>query len=535
MKKSRNFTVYLLKTKFNPTNALKEDHHLRLLAEKGTNIPEKGIMYIGQNPNTSPWWKKYWGIRQTLNQTSVGAIVFLPISERWFAITFGMSFHCLKEDAYEYDFGLRVTLNTLDPEKIKSTDLLIPETAKRQRIQIPNATNLTYFDFNADESIVKRLTGAVKEEYKDIIRNATGSTNLKFATDCEPSGLCALCARLLNIYKLTDYEQSFPDIHNIVPIKDPDIISSLNNKLLEDFRSESRDLTLCVPEIIDYTTNYKVTYRGARASDEFDDVYIGNYREYLKKRKITTYDVSTFKKHLMCIQDENGNVLQTFSIYKSFLYDCQFNDKTYHLCEGNWYEINATFIHKLQNELNPYFANTHDILCECDQEREDEYNNYAKEHSPKNLEVHCLDKQNIAPRGQRNVEPCDLIANSDGKAELIHNKISTRSASLSHLFNQGVNSVMLLRENQEAKENLKKLVNDSNTLKESIESDKYMVTFGIISNKPRDLKSKALPLFSQISLLRSIKALRTLKIPTKVFLIKDNVNRKHIEVDETSK
>ena len=178
MAKSKNFSVYLLKNGFNAHNSLKDEHNLTLLNEADTRIPAGGIMYYGQNPTRSPWWKEYWGISQDLRQTSVSAIVFLPVNDRWFAITFGASYHNLKENSYEYDFGLRTTLNTLDPEKIKSTDLLMPETAKRQRIQIPSASSLTYFDFNTDESIVKRLTGAVKEEYRDLLRNATGSSSL---------------------------------------------------------------------------------------------------------------------------------------------------------------------------------------------------------------------------------------------------------------------------------------------------------------------------------------------------------------------
>ena len=189
MAKSRNFSVYLLKREFNADNALKDEINLTRITENDTNIPEGGVMYVGQSPIKQPWWKEYWGINQDLKQSTAGAIVFLPVNDRWFAITFGSSYHNLKEKSYEYDFGIRTTLNSLDPEKIKSTDLLIPETAKRQRIQIPNAANLTYFDFNKDESIVKKLTGAVKEEYTDLIRNATGSSNLRFATACEPNEL----------------------------------------------------------------------------------------------------------------------------------------------------------------------------------------------------------------------------------------------------------------------------------------------------------------------------------------------------------
>ena len=158
----QNFSIYLLKNGFDARNSLKEDNQLQLLEETDTSIPDGGIMYYGQNPTRTPWWKEYWGISQELRQTSVSAIVFLPVNNRWFALTFGASYHNLKENSYEYDFGLRTTLNTLDPEKIKSTDLLMPETAKRQRIQIPNASNLTYFDFNTDESIVKTINRSGK-------------------------------------------------------------------------------------------------------------------------------------------------------------------------------------------------------------------------------------------------------------------------------------------------------------------------------------------------------------------------------------
>lgn len=532
MAKSKNFSVYLLKNGFNADNSLKDEHNLTLLNEANTHIPAGGIMYYGQNPTRSPWWKEYWGISQDLRQTSVSAIVFLPVNDRWFAVTFGASYHNLKENSYEYDFGLRTTLNTLDPEKIKSTDLLMPETAKRQRIQIPSASSLTYFDFNTDESIVKRLTGAVKEEYRDLLRNATGSSSLRFATECEASELVELCSRLLEIYVRRDYEVSFPDLHNITPIKDPDLISSLESQLLVAFQEESINLTLGIPDIVDYSTNFKVKYRGARnQSKEYEDVYISNYREYLNERQVSIDDVSIFGKHTLCIMDENGTILQTFSIYKSLLFDCILDNKTYHLCDGYWYEINTNFIERLGTELDSIFADTHDVLCECNQKREDDYNSEAQRRSSEELHVYCLDKRSIAPQGQRAVEPCDLIAAQNNAVELIHNKISTRSACLSHLFNQGVNSVVLLRQNTEAKNKLKELVEHNPSLEERIDNDQYIVTYGIITNKAKEVKSNALPIFSRISLLRCVKTLKLMKIPTKVFLIKDNVDRKHLIED----
>lgn len=531
MAKSRNFSVYLLKRGFNADNALKDEHTLTLLEEDNTNIPDGGIMYYGQNQTIAPWWKAYWGINQELKQSYVGAIVFLPVNDRWFAITFGTSYHCLKEKSYEYDFGIRTTLNSLDPEKIKSTDLLIPETAKRQRIQIPNASNLTYFDFNKDESIVKKLTGAVKEEYADLIRNATGSSNLRFATACEPNELIDLCSRLLDIYSRRDYEETFPDLQNITPIKDPDLIVSLEAKLLDGYRECSPNLTLAIPEIIDYSTNFKIKYRGAsRLSDEFDDVYIGNYRNYLNERNIEVNDASIFNKHTLNVFDENRQSLRSYSIYRSLLFDCVLNDKTYHLCEGAWYEINSDFIAKLKAELDPIFIDSHDVLCECNQKYEGDYNENASNIAPVELEVCCLDKKSIAPHGQKPVEPCDIIALNGGKVEFIHNKISTRSSLLSHLFNQGVNSAILLIQSEEAKNRLNDLI-ESDRMRDCINHDKFHVTYGIISNKSRDMKSDSLPIFSRISLLRCVRNLKLMRIPVSVYLVKDNLDRKNLNDD----
>jgi uncharacterized protein (TIGR04141 family) len=67
-----------------------------------------------------------------------------------------MAYHQLKDESYEYDFGLRTTLNAVDPDKIKSTDIFKLENARRQRIQTPVASNLNLFDFEQDESIIKK-------------------------------------------------------------------------------------------------------------------------------------------------------------------------------------------------------------------------------------------------------------------------------------------------------------------------------------------------------------------------------------------
>lgn len=45
-----------------------------------------------------------------------------------------MTYHKLQEGSYEYDFELRTTLNAIDPTKIKLTETVQPENAKRQHM-----------------------------------------------------------------------------------------------------------------------------------------------------------------------------------------------------------------------------------------------------------------------------------------------------------------------------------------------------------------------------------------------------------------
>lgn len=92
---------------------------------------------------------------------------------------------------------------------------------------------------------------------------------------------------------------------------------------------------------------------------------------------------------------------------------------------------------------------------------------------------------------------------------------------LSHLFNQGRNSIELLRNDTDARNALKKLVSKISEYDKLIDEGNYRVTFAIITKKPEILKSKSLPFFSRMSLANSIKSLTSMKVETKIVLVPD--------------
>ena len=271
MSKSRPFSIYLLKAGYDATNSLKADHNLQ--DAPATNLPENATLYILDSEPKPPWWKSYFGVRRDLSQEYKGAIVFLPVGDRCFALSFGQVFHHLNDSAYEYDFGLRVTLNSLDPHELKSADMVAPGVARRKRTQVPISTELTYLDFDGNSEIIKSLTGKVKTEYADIFKNATGSVSLKVSLALDPAELAATCETLLALYDKDDYKTAFPNIQNIVPVRDPPKISRLDEMLLHSVRQRDGHVTLTIPDVVDYRGNTCCIFQGdGRSSEVFPDI-----------------------------------------------------------------------------------------------------------------------------------------------------------------------------------------------------------------------------------------------------------------------
>ena len=526
MAKSRSFSIYLLKEGYDATNALRLDHALEDDVE-AAGLPAEAVLYVLDSAPYPPWWRAYFGIEKNLTQVHKGALIFLPVEARCFVLAFGHVAHNLLDSSYEYDFGLRVTLNSLDPKKLKSTDTLDPGAAKRQRTQLPIESELTFFDFDRDSTVLRSLTGKVRDEYKELFRHATGGSNLRISSDMGAEDLTALCERLLGLYGSKDYETAFPEIQNIVPVRDPVQIDTLNDLMLLAFRARDPELNITVPEIINYSDNVYAMFAGEGRSKIYDDVFIGRYYEYLDEHGVdfADVDIALLRDNALVLTDEEGTARDRYSIFKSLVFDATIagaESETFHLCEGNWYKIDNDYIARLSAYLDPLFDASD--LPPYTHDSEGLYNAAV---AAADAAIACLDMKDISPAGQSQVEPCDLISLSDGSAVFYHVKVSTLSAQLSHLFNQGVNSVQLLRLEPAAVEKLKALVlaempgPHSDALLAAIEAHGFKVVFAIVTRKDPAGKSLNLPLFSRISLMRSMKSLFLMNVPGKVIFVAD--------------
>lgn len=523
MSKARSFSIFLLKDEYaSPEKALKGGHGLKKASHEdavGTTWPT----YLATKPSTSPWWRGYFGISDPVPQGFAGAIVFVEASKRTFALTFGHMRHHLRDEAYEYDFGLRTTLNAVDPKEIRNTDELDPATSRRRRTQLPERSDINYFDFDGDSAVLRSLTGAIRPEYRALFSHATGASNLRVSTKKLRMELPQLLKEIYEVYEKDTYRTAFPTATNIQPVKDPAELTRLDAKLEVAVRAKSDDLTLTIPELVDFQEDFEVSYCGSGKSELYADAALKDYYSYLAVhgKAVGTLTVEDLHHHRLCVTTDDGVKKSDYSIYKSLVFETSLDgqDEAYHLSEGTWYRVDSDYLKTLATDVDPLFTDVG--LPGRIEHLEAEYNELQLvPHWPGSV---LLDKTNTSPTGQKQVEPCDVARAEDGHLVLTHVKLGVGASDLSHLFSQGTNSVDLLNGVPEAREILSGLIKDREAGFDlsGLAAQAFKVEYVIVTKNDITLKSGALPLFSRISLRRAYRALTSMKTETAVMLVED--------------
>lgn len=543
--KSRPFSIYLLREDYNADNSLVNDHNLA--AAQADHLPEDAVVYILDADRKRPWWRSYFGIEDDIWQEFKGALLFMPVGGRCFAICFGQVYHNLKDVAYEYDFGLRVTLNMLDPKELRSADMVEPGPARRKRTQVPISTELTYLDFDANSEIIKSLTGKVKPEFVELFKSATGAASLKISLKIEPEELPDRCSRFLELYESDEYKASFPNIENITPVRNPADVAPLDAHLLASIKGKDGATTLTIPDIVDYKDNTCCMFGGGEVPSQiYPDISIEQFYEYIGDQALANLTLDALKReYRLILTDTEGVPDKSYGLYRSVLFDIEppGEDSIYHLCEGAWYKVEKTFATRLRTyldakceptDLSPY---DHDVINKGKRVYSEESYNAAM--AAAHAGLLCLDQTDISPSGATAIEPCDIYtarpdatARSGQRGVFYHVKISTRSSHLSHLFNQGVNSVELITHEAASREKMEAIITQkldgadpASFLAPFAHSD-YKIVFGIITHKNAAGASTNLPLFSKLSLMRNMQRLDFARIPCSLTFIPDQSEAK---------
>jgi uncharacterized protein (TIGR04141 family) len=122
----QSLTVFLLREGINRAEeALRDPRSLKCL-EIRSDDKKLGDLYV-QNPSSHPpswgtFFEGYINLAELGRVSTTAAVLLITTQNRMFAVTFGHGRHLLEPGVYEERFGLRVVLNSIDEQSLRSID-----------------------------------------------------------------------------------------------------------------------------------------------------------------------------------------------------------------------------------------------------------------------------------------------------------------------------------------------------------------------------------------------------------------------------
>jgi uncharacterized protein (TIGR04141 family) len=457
---AKRWVVALLKPDVDPKDAIKKGIEGISSYSLKDNLP--GTMYIKSNPIKQLFWvptiQSYIDPQQSVSgmtgeATRVeSAVMFMTAESRRFAIIYGKGRTMLDPQKLENEFGLRVALNAVDPNKILRLSEKTLETNSRSTTTIYAApTELYKFQPERYGALIKGITAQISQDEANIDNsraNYTLSGNkafVSFSQNLDLKGLPATLKGLLDHYNSQEYQKKFPWFDDIRPLDNDDlVVPTLHTELLKAVKDPSTYL-LCEPwhELMEQESEgegYRVTFTKSKVTEYSALVEAFNaMQDYMKTDKALSLKTLGGKKIERL--GEGEEVITSWTWYDSIALVLPIKNEVYALHEGSWFKINSNYAAGIDSRVNKLLLADLDyaeLLKSQHKEPEGKYLRRVVKKTPNELLL--MDQRCVTPEVSHatQIEVCDLLYQKQEQRALIHVKRKLDSSLLSHLFNQGV-------------------------------------------------------------------------------------------------
>ncbi|XXY52710.1 TIGR04141 family sporadically distributed protein [Sorangium sp. So ce269] len=406
------------------------------------NIGFKGSLFVpGVPSHKQPAWVDLLneGVTSPLSlfNASSSAVLIVETSDRFFAISFGYGNNLLRQELIERDFGLKVALNAVDPDALRSVDMhTMEDLTLHTRRQASTGSRLSTFGLDITRDLMRSVTGRPRDP--SIGRQVTGGDALALNAQIEFTGLGAKCDRLLHEYGKKDYLKEFAFVDHVRKIRDSNLGDELDQLLVQDLRAgTSKSAYLAAPKPIEWDRFAAFNYSTEGHADDHPDLDLAHY---LKTIDIGALSINKLIHDRIGVKYADADVTrEKWSVYDALVYEATHKGNLYALSAGEWYVIEQSYANQIESDVKQIPASGLKLPAANPNEVENDYNNRVSA-TMKNIAL--LDRGNKRVTGANApIECCDLLTLS---GQLVHVKRKTRSSTLSHLFSQGVASAEAL-------------------------------------------------------------------------------------------
>jgi uncharacterized protein (TIGR04141 family) len=442
------------------------------------------------------------GTPADIHNASSAAVFLVRTSGRTFALTFGYGRSVLRPGTWEEDFGLRVTLNAVDHLRVRSVDRVkFDAISQHSQIQASRDANILEFGLDVEQDLLRAVTGKPKD--RTLASQLTGKDALKADLTIGLAGIPGFLDRLWVVFNQDNYKEHFGWVDHVGELRDPMQVQKLDEALIRKLVNEDFDrLWLGIPDRVEWDGIAGFKYSQSRNATLYYDIHFKTFLEEAGENFVATLDNLKNRRRISLYKYENDLPVTSWALYRCIYCEIDLDGQTFLLNNGKWYRIRSDF---LQTVNDSFAAALNPGLTLPDYAHKDEatYNASVAAGAPL---LYALMDQNFLkyPTSRDQIEFCDLYSRTK---EIIHVKRYRGSATLSHLFSQGVVSAELFCAISKFRHELNNRLPPDFRLANPDDrpgNEEFEVVFAIVSESQSPLK---LPFFSRVNLRNAVQRL----------------------------
>lgn len=507
---------------------------------------EGASLYIGQIYSNPPGWATFLtehspDLPGDIFSGGAGAVLFVPVGGRIAAVCFGQVHIALNDDAFERQFGLKVTLNTVPRSRLRTLDLATPDAVTFQkRVQASRDSDLQAFGVDLLRDLA-RVAGGTPSNAQ-FARFVAGKDSLSITSELTSDDLQQKCQEIVAAYSRSDYQKEFSWVDNMKVVREKDTIEALDGKLAAGLtqlrQGHASDLHMAPPEIVNYTEGSELHYNGFGShGTTFHSLSIEDYVGELNRCAFSGEFSELKAGHIIRAKGgDDEDFGEKWRVYDCFVFETSLgvgaDEQHYVLFAGDWFRVEKRFkaqvdahfdsIEKVSIIGATLCVNEEELIADIEANRDD---------------LLKLDQQKINPAGERyaNLEPCDFLSKN---GEFIHLKDGHSSGPISHVWMQGVVSVEAFVSDADFRKKLRAKVKSFGRefeaqlpkSSEKVNRDNYTVVYGVM-RKPYADGSLGLPFFSKVSLQAAVQRIQQYGFAVAIELIQKPATDEAAEPD----
>lgn len=504
---SLNYTIFLLKDAVKSfEEALDPEKNVKR-HDLNNNLGFRGTLFVGDQNQSRPAWVDLLNphLQNPVDRAlsaNISAVLLANYDDRIFAATFGYGKGLLAGSSWVRDFGLKVTLNRIDPAKLRSVDSkTYDDMVLSTRRQASRSSTVNTFELDIARDLIRGVTGDSLDT--TFFKRLTGSDSLSLTTDLPFEAFGDLLHELLVAYSETKYKANFGWVDNVKEV-DSTARQELDNLLVSALHvGNTAEMHFAPADVVEWKDVAGFNFTNGKKGITYAELDLQDYLQ-VQNSGVTRLGIDQLKRHKVRLRYDDSEVFHDqWSVYECLVWETNSKGKKYVLFDARWFEVETSYATRVLEFVSSISGISIALPEGKIGDGECLYNETVSNSAPDQFAL--LDKQMLRADGAAApIEFCDLMSKN---GHLIHVKKRSSSATLSHLFSQGsVSADAFLRDagvRREVQLKLKKLKKNQHCAliptKRPAPAD-FEVVFAVLAKDGATWPPR-LPFFSAVNLM----------------------------------